>query len=97
MNYKSVIKSILPQGVWPAIRRKLIVVKHRRVANSLKYLVEDCDKDRLPTPKFKRKANLPTNERIIWQYWAQGYDSETLPELAKICLSSVEKHGGVII
>nr|WP_303801285.1 capsular polysaccharide synthesis protein [Snodgrassella alvi] len=37
----------------------------------------------------KKKLN---NDKIIWQYWGQGLNSESLPETVKICFNSVDHY-----
>lgn len=47
------------------------------------------------TEKFSiyPKKNLE-NEKIIWQYWGQGIDNNTMPEIVQICFNSVDKYKG---
>jgi hypothetical protein len=33
-------------------------------------------------------------KQIIWQYWGQGYDTESMPEIVRICLNSVDCNKG---
>lgn len=37
-----------------------------------------------------RSEPQPDNEKIVWQYWAQG--AEKCPDIIKICLNSVKRH-----
>ena len=32
------------------------------------------------------------NEKIIWQFWGQGWDLEKLPDVVKISYKSVQKY-----
>lgn len=82
------------RGIWPVIRKKLIIIKHQRVAHKLHHIVDNILSGKYPSTVFRKKMDLPENGQIIWQYWAQGYDSKLLPELVKICLDSVEKNTG---
>lgn len=93
-NAKKIIKRIFPAKVWTAIRRYFIVRKHREVANDLKYLVDDCAMGKIVFPHLTKKVNLPVNGKIIWQYWAQGFEKRNMPELVRICLDSVERYSG---
>ena len=36
---------------------------------------------------------LPT-KNVIWQYWAQGFDEDKLPEIVNICIKSVDTFKG---
>jgi len=42
--------------------------------------------------RIKALKRIPADKKIIWQYWADGFDSPNIPELVKVCLRSVEKH-----
>ena len=93
-HIKRIIKKLLPKGLWPVIRRKLIIIRHGIVARKLSPIVNSVISCNVPKIVFNRKQNLPENGKIIWQYWAQGYDDQSVPELVNICLKSVEKHTG---
>lgn len=34
------------------------------------------------------------DQKIIWQYWGQGLDSNSLPDMVKICFKSIDKYKG---
>ena len=43
--------------------------------------------------KFNLQPNKKLDsDRIIWQYWGQGINSESLPETVKICFNSVDHY-----
>lgn len=89
MNVKSIVKKIVPDKCWFFIRKCLITLKHCLIVAYLSPIVKRCDKHKLEKPNCKAKVSFPDNKRIIWQYWAQGYDNN-LPEIVKICLKSVD-------
>lgn len=75
---------------WSKIKKFLILRKHKRVAAYCDTLIESyyssgCNYTLSPIKDFGSK-------KIIWQYWGQGYDTQTLPEIVRICLDSVEKY-----
>lgn len=39
------------------------------------------------------KKNIK-NKKIIWQFWAQGWQFENLPDIVKLCYLSVERYKG---
>lgn len=89
MNVKLIVKTIVPDKCWFFIRKYLITLKHCLIGAYLSPIVKRCDKHKLEKPDCKAKVSFPDNKRIIWQYWAQGYDND-LPEIVKICLKSVD-------
>lgn len=46
-----------------------------------------------PHFSLQAKQNLQ-GRKIIWQYWAQGWDEAVLPETVRLCARSVEQHRG---
>lgn len=87
---KEVIKKCVPQELHSFIRKRTIMAKHRKVASMLAGLVEDCIAGRLQKPEFRAVAELPSDKKIIWQYWAQGW--ENVPQLVRICTDSVDRY-----
>lgn len=76
--------------LWRKLRERKILRQHRRVAAICEELVarwRACP----PLPAPVAKKDLGT-ERIIWQYWAQGY--ENVPPVVRECLDSVERFAG---
>lgn len=89
MNYRNIIKRIIP---WPTIRKYIIILKQKKVANKLKYLINGCDNNKLERITFLKKKEHLQPEKTIWQYWAQGFDAEKMPPLIQICLDSIKKY-----
>lgn len=74
---------------WSKIREQLILSSHKRTASFCRMLISESQHSSdlysfTPKKCFGQK-------HIIWQYWAQGFDSETLPTVVQICSQSVEK------
>lgn len=87
---KRFIKIIIPDGVWKYVRRNRIIHSHAKTVAICEKLIEDYFS--IPEDiQLKAKKDLGT-EKIIWQYWAQGYDD--IPERIRECLDSVEKYAG---
>lgn len=73
--------------IWRKLRERKILAQHRRVAGICEELIADYRKN--PTTfTLKAKKDLGT-EKIVWQYWGQGYDD--IPTTVKECLDSVDK------
>lgn len=84
---KSFLSAVVPSGIWHWLRLKRILSQHREVASICGRLIKSyygAKEDFSLTPKM----DLGT-DRIIWQYWAQGY--ETVPDKVSECLDSVNR------
>ncbi|ODM54958.1 capsular polysaccharide synthesis protein [Elizabethkingia meningoseptica] len=77
--------------LWAFLREKKILKKHQQVADFWNPIIKDYEKGKIEKYSFKAKKELPDN-KIIWQYWGQGFDADKLPEVVKICLESVNKY-----
>lgn len=76
--------------VWRKLRERKILRQHARVAAICEDLIARYRAGG-PVVELKAKKELGT-DRIIWQYWAQGYDE--VPPVVRECLDSVEKFAG---
>ena len=74
--------------LWRKLRERKILASHKRVAAICEDLIA---KYRIHPENysFEPKKRFGT-ERIIWQYWGQGYDD--VPEVVRTCLASVDKY-----
>lgn len=88
MSAKQVIKSLVPNGLWRIIRKHKIICCHARVAGICESLISECEANH-KSFKFERIHSFDS-EKIIWQYWAQGYSS--LPSVVQECLASVDEY-----
>lgn len=74
--------------LWRKLRERKILAAHKRVAK----ICEDLIAGYREYPEhfsFEAKKEFDT-DRIIWQYWAQGY--EDVPDVVRSCLESVDKY-----
>ena len=74
--------------LWRKLRERKILAQHKRVAAICQNLLDKQAADPYHWQPIAKKTF--TTDRIIWQYWAQGYD--TVPTVVQQCLDSVEKH-----
>lgn len=88
MNPKELVQKFVPQKVWKTLRERKILKQHRHVASICEMLIEDYRREGVEMD-FRPVHTFP-NDKIIWQYWAQGYDN--VPELVAGCLQSVDKY-----
>ena len=76
--------------LWRKLREQKILRQHARVAVICEELIA---RYRAEGPVFDLKAKKSfDSDRIIWQYWAQGY--ENVPSIVRECLDSVDKFAG---
>ena len=85
---KELIKKCIPQNLWKYLRTRQIVHNHKHVAAICRKLVSDYNP--LTDPTSLKPLKAFQNNRIIWQYWAQGYGD--VPEIVQQCLDSVEQY-----
>ena len=76
--------------LWRKLRERKILRQHARVAAICADLIARYRAEG-PVFELKPKKDLGT-DRVIWQYWAQGYDE--VPPIVRACLESVEKWAG---
>ena len=74
--------------LWRKLRERKILATHKRVAGTCEELIANL-REHPEHFEFESKKNLNT-EKIIWQYWAQGYDN--VPQVVRECLDSVDKY-----
>lgn len=74
--------------VWRKLRERKILATHRRVAAICEKLISDYNQSGRDYD-IKAKKSFD-NDKIIWQYWAQGYDN--IPEVVSKCLKSVKQY-----
>ena len=77
--------------IWSTIRSTKIKRKHSIVSNYWKPVVENYYQNQLEIPVVKRVKEL-SSDQIIWQYWGQGIENDTLPEVVNLCFKSVVKY-----
>lgn len=77
---------------WAEIRSRLITREHKKISKLCRQILSHPESYR-NTIDFQPKKAF-SSDRIIWQYWSQGYDPKKLPEVVKICLDSVDRFAG---
>ena len=89
---KQITKALIPVGLWTGIRRSRIVRDQARVANLCDTYIKNYFDSGEKLFVVKPKMDL-SGKKIIWQYWAQGFDGK-LPEVVRYCLESVDRYKG---
>lgn len=89
---KEKIKYLIPSTFWSLFRKQAILRNHKQIGQL-------CDKfiERYYTEEHLLFSSSPNKDfsgrKIIWQYWAQGFEGE-LPEVVRTCLASVDRYKG---
>lgn len=87
---KKTLSAIIPRPIWNKLREMQIERRHARVAAECKSLIDSYYENFGPEASLPLKAKKTfETQRIIWQYWAQGYDSA--PDVVRQCYASVDK------
>ncbi|MBD5366018.1 MAG: capsular biosynthesis protein [Bacteroides sp.] len=90
---KQAIGNVVKKAIcWNRIRSLLLIRQHKRISQLCRGLLSEPEIYR-NIVDLKPKKTFES-DHIIWQYWGQGYDSEQLPDVVKICLDSVDKYAG---
>lgn len=90
---KAALKKIIPDRFWKFIRLRIILADHSRIAKLCRGYIDDYFSGRCAKFRPVAKKDLGTR-RVIWQYWAQGFEPERLPDVVKLCLDSVDRWRG---
>lgn len=89
---KELAKTILPDNVWSAFRRRRIIAGQNAAASVCDHYIEQYFFGGEEVFHSKKRKDLE-GKKIIWQYWAQGFEGE-LPGIVKECLASVDRYKG---
>ena len=93
MSIKS-IKKYIPEYLWEFLRLQSILHSHRQTAAFWDRSLEAYEHGAIERFPIKPKLeNIPIN-KVIWQYWGQGFTDEDLPEMVKLCFDSVDRYCG---
>lgn len=82
------------QNIWGYVREKMIMDKHRKVAGYWNPVIRAYMDGKIEKYTFAPLRQFPDNKKIIWQYWGQGLDEDSLPGVVRICFASVDKYKG---
>lgn len=90
---KQKIKRFVPDRIWSALRMRNILKVHKNLATICDSIIDDYLAGKVERISCTPKKGLST-DKIIWQYWGQGYEPEKIHPVVKICFESVEKFKG---
>lgn len=91
--YKIFYTGLIPKPIRKWLARKADLSQQNHVAHCWKKIISLYINDELDEIIITPKKYLK-DKKIIWQYWGQGWNSESLPEVVKICSRSVQINKG---
>lgn len=87
-------KSPMTLNIKEVIRKEKILRKHKSIANYWSLAIRDYFDNKIERYSFKPLKEFSGSKKVIWQYWGQGIDVESLPEVVRTCFATVEKYKG---
>lgn len=78
---------------WSYLRRCRILAKHKQVSAFWQSVIGDYYNRKLPKHHVLPRKALDT-DKIIWQYWGQGFQDGNIPEIVSLCTASIDQHKG---
>lgn len=91
--YKYIYKELMPKKLFDKLQKEIYLLNQKRIAEDWNKMLDDYFKGQIKFEKLKKRKEI-NGEKIIWQFWGQGWDYEKLPEIVKISYKSVEKYKG---
>ncbi|MFB6349606.1 capsular polysaccharide synthesis protein [Moraxella sp. ZJ142] len=85
-------RTFLPKKIRNRLALKASIQQQQHLSDNFRKLLTLYYDNHLEKFSISAKKDLGT-QKIIWQYWGQGID-DNLPEIVKICFSSVDKYKG---
>jgi len=89
--YKYIYKEMMPKKLFNKIQNKTYFKTQKMVEEDWDRVLKEYFTNKIETEQIKPKKTF-NNEKIIWQFWGQGWDFEKLPDVVKISYKSVEKY-----
>lgn len=89
--YKYIYKEMMPKKLFNKIQNKTYFKTQKMVGEDWDRILKEYFINKIETEQIKPKKTF-NNEKIIWQFWGQGWDFEKLPDVVKISYKSVEKY-----
>ncbi|WP_288360217.1 capsular polysaccharide synthesis protein [uncultured Bacteroides sp.] len=90
---KKTVRLLVPASCWKSVRKRTIIKRQKAVADFWNPVITGYFSGNMEKYSLKPKKSMES-QRIIWQYWGQGIDTHTLPEIIQICFQSVDKYKG---
>ena len=92
IGYIKKFKSFIPEFIWEYFRLRSILKSHANVATYWDGVLEQYENGEIEKYPLKAKKEIANPEKVIWQYWSQGYSQENVPAVVQRCFDSVDKY-----
>ena len=89
--YKYIYKEMMPKKLFNKIQNKTYFKTQKMVGEDWDRVLKEYFTNKIETEQINPKKTF-NNEKIIWQFWGQGWDFEKLSDVVKISYKSVEKY-----
>ena len=89
--YKYIYKEMMPKKLFNKIQNRVYFITQKMVGEDWNELLNEYFTKGIKAEQIKPKKSFE-NEKIIWQFWGQGWDFEKLPDVVKISYKSVQKY-----
>lgn len=87
-------KSFIPVFIWEYFRLRSILRSHAAIATYWDEVLEKYANGDIEIYPLLPKKKIENSEKVIWQYWGQGFTKNAVPEMVQICFDSVDKYKG---
>ena len=94
IEYIKKFKFLIPASIWEYFRLRSILKSHAVVAAYWDEVLKRYEAGEIERYPLCPKKRIDNSEKIIWQYWSQGFSKGSLPEVVQMCFDSVDKHKG---
>lgn len=94
---KKLIKLFLPRKIRKELEKREDFKIQEEVAQYWRGVLKDYFENEKNIEINVKPRKQLENTKIIWQFWAQGWNYDELPDIVKICYLSIEKYKGEYI
>ena len=92
IEYIKKFKSLIPASIWEYFRLRSILKSHAVVAAYWDEVLTRYEAGEIERYPLCPKKRIDNSEKIIWQYWGQGFSKGSVPEVVQMCFDSVDKY-----
>ena len=92
IEYIKKFKFLIPASIWEYFRLRSILKSHAVVAAYWDEVLTRYEAGEIERYPLCPKKRIDNSEKIIWQYWGQGFSKGSVPEVVQMCFDSVDKY-----
>ena len=94
IGYIKKLKSFIPDFIWEYFRLRSIIKSHAVVTAYWDEVLEKYANGNIDKYPLFPKKKIENSEKIIWQYWGQGFSKNDVPEVVQMCFNSIDRYKG---